>query len=101
MTKDNILCTCALDHLGRHFAGVGSFFLVGTIFCAKADDILIEQLCHTGQMDERSADDHIAVGLLAGQSLIQFFGECHTFLQVHVHFPVSCYNFLSHFLFPF
>ena len=97
MSEDDILCTGRLHHLGRHFAGECAFFLVGAVLGSESDDVLVEELCDAGQMDERRADDDVAVGLFSSQCFVELFGERNTFLQVHVHFPVACYNLFSHF----
>jgi hypothetical protein len=49
-------------------------------------------------MDEGGADDNLAVGFVTCQSLVELSCQSDTFLKGLVHFPVSSYNVLSHFL---
>ena len=96
VAKNNILCSSALYHLGRNLASEGALLLVGAVLGTKSDDVLIEELCDACQVNERSTDNHAAVWLLGCQCLVKLLCKSDTILQVHVHLPVACYNFLSH-----
>src|SRR5574344_280871 len=47
-------------------------------------------------MNERCADYYTTVRLVCVEYFFELFGQSYTILQVHVHFPVTCNNFLSH-----
>ena len=95
VSEDDILCSGALYHFGRHLSRVCAFLLVGAVFCSKSDDVLVEYLCHRGEMYERSAYNHTAVRLFSVECFVEHFCQSYTFLQVLVHFPVACYNIHS------
>ena len=97
MAQYNIFCTGAFHHFCRYFSRVSTFLFVSAVLCTEAYWLTVQQACNGCQVDKRSADNDVAVGLISRKSLVEFFNHCHTFLQVQVHFPVSCYNFLSHF----
>ena len=96
MAEDYILCTCRLDHLCAHLAGVGALLLVGAVLGPKSNYRLVEELCDGCQVDKRGADNHTTVRLVGLKSFVQLLCKSNTFLEIHVHLPVSCYNFLSH-----
>ena len=96
VAQDDVLGAGALDHGGAHLTGVGSALLVGAVLGADGDAAVLQQIGHSGQVDEGRADDDVAVGLLSSENLLEFLGEGYTLLQVLVHFPVACYNVLSH-----
>ena len=101
MAQDDILSTSALYHLGRNLTSESTLLLVSAILSTQSDDVLIEELCDRSEVDEWCADDHTTVGLLSLQSLIQLLCQSDTILEIHVHLPVTCNNFLSHFYFFF
>jgi len=80
----------------RNVARIGTAGMVGTVFGSKTDNTVIDNVAHLGEVNEGSADDNIAIGLFGRQNSVQLSGERNTFLQVLVHFPVACYNVLSH-----
>ena len=88
--------TGALDHFGRNFAGVGALHLVCAVFSAESDEFGVDFGSHGSQVNEGSANHHVANGFVCGQCAVQFFCQSNAFLQVQVHFPVACYDFLSH-----
>ena len=96
VTEDDVLCACALHHCCADFACVGTALLVGAVLSADLDDAVLQQFADGGEVDEGSADDDFAIGLLSSQDVLQFSSESYTFLQGLVHFPVACYDFLSH-----
>ena len=96
MAEDNVLCTCALYHFCANFACVCAAFFVGTVFCTNSDDAVLQEFANGGEVDEGCADYYFAIGLFCSQHVFEFCGECYAFLQVLVHFPVTCYDFLSH-----
>ena len=96
MAKNDILRARGLHHGGRNLARISTLLLVCAILGAQAYQASIQHIGHRSQMNEGSADNHVAIGLVGLQRGIQLSGQSHTFLQVQVHFPVTCYNFLSH-----
>src|SRR5690554_240888 len=50
-------------------------------------------------MSKRSTYYHITTNCFILKSFIQCFCKLNTFLQVLIHFPVTCYNILSHFIY--
>ena len=98
MAEDNVLSTCALYHLCRNLTSVSTLNLVSAVLSAESYYVLVEHLSYRSEVDERSADDNFTVRLFSYKCLVDFLSESNTILQVEVHFPVTCYNFLSHFL---
>ena len=92
-----ILCAGALYHLSRNLSCERTLLFVCAVLSAKTDNILVEYLSDSSQMYERSADDHAAVRFFCVKCFVELFSQSNAVLQVHVHFPVACYNFLSHF----
>ena len=96
VAEDDVFCTGRLHHFCRNFARIGTAGMVGTVFGGKTDNTVVDNIAHLGQVDEGRADDNIAIGFFGRQNSVQLSGERNTFLQVLVHFPVACYNVLSH-----
>ena len=96
VAEDDILCTRALDHGCGNLTRVGTAHFVGAVFGTQTDDIGIQFAGYGSQVNEGGADDYVAVGFVGGEHCVEFLGESYAFLQVEVHFPVTCYDFLSH-----
>ena len=99
VAEDYVLCTRRSDHLGRNFARECAFGLVGTVLGTYTDTFGVDSIYNRYQVSERSGDDYIAFGGYTGQSGIDFFSQSHALLYGRVHFPVSCNNVFSHFVF--
>ena len=97
MSQNDILRTGRFYHLGRHLASVCAFFLVCTVLCTQTDSLGIQYSGYGSQVDERRTDDYITIRFVGSQSCIQLSSQSYTFLQIQVHLPVTCNNFLSHF----
>ena len=96
MAEDDILCTSRLDHFSAYLTGEGTLLLVSAVLSTQTDDVLVEELCDRCKVDKRGANHNTTVGLVSLQCLIQLLCESDTILEIHVHLPVSCNNFLSH-----
>ena len=96
VAEDYVACARALHHFGRNFTGVSAACLVCAVLCAEADNALVDNAGHGGEVDKRSADHDVAVGLVGFEDVVQLGCEGDAFLQVLVHFPVTCYDFFSH-----
>src|SRR5574344_282112 len=99
MSQNHVLSTGGFHHFCTYFTRESTLFFVRTVLCAQADDVLVEELRDRSEVDERCADPPTAVGLVSLQCFVQLFSESNTILKIHVHLPVSCNNFLSHFSF--
>ena len=99
VTQDDILGTCRSHHSGGNLTGISTRHLVGAVLGTHTNLGSIYQGSNRCQVDERRTDDYIAVGLFVCQCFIQFFCKSNTLLEGLVHFPVSCNNVLSHFVF--
>ena len=99
VAQDDILGTGRSYHSGRNFTSIGTRFLVGTVFCTYTDLGGVNQRSNRCQVDKRRADDYITVRLFVSQHFVQFFCKSNALLEGLVHFPVSCNNVFSHFVF--
>ena len=98
VTQDYILSTCRCNHFCRNFTSISTRYFVSAVFSTYTNDRAVYQRSYRSQVNERSTDDYIAVWFVCCQCFVQFFCQCNTFLQVLVHFPVTCYNVFSHFV---
>ena len=99
VTEDNVLCTCWLNHLSRNLTCVSARSLVCAVLSRELDAAALDNVSNACEVDEWSTDDNLTVRVLYYFS--EFLSESNALLQVLVHFPVTCYDFLSHFLFWF
>ncbi len=96
VAEDDVLCAGALHHGSAHLTRVSTLLLVGAVLGTEGDDVLVEHLSYACQMDKRRADDDTTVRLVSLACLVDFLCQGNALLQVLVHFPVTCYDFLSH-----
>ena len=96
VTQDDVLRTRRSYHGSRNLARVGAGFLVGTVLSTYANLGGVNQRSNRCQVDERRADDDVAIRLFVSQHFVQFFCQSNALLEGLVHFPVSCNNVLSH-----
>ena len=99
VTQDYIFSTCRSNHSSWNFTSVSTWFFISTVFSTYTNLSGVYQRSNRCQMDKRSTDDYITVRLFVSQYFIQFFCKSNTLLKGFVHFPVSCNNVFSHFVF--
>ena len=84
------------DHLSRNFAGVGAFGFGGAVLRSDGDAGSFGVLYDLGQVRKRRNYDEVHaranVAFQCGYAFQQFYA----FRRGGVHFPVTCYYFLSH-----
>ena len=85
-------------HRRAHLTGVSSALVVGAVFCTESE-LGVDHFIDRSQMGERHTDHYIALHFGVLESFVDIFCQAYTFLQGGVHFPVACYDFLSHYLF--
>ena len=96
VAQNHVLRTRRFHHFGTHLARECAFFLVGAVLGTQSDDVLVEEVGNLCQMDERRANHHVALRLVGLQHVVEFLRQGDAFGQIHVHFPVTCYNLFSH-----
>ena len=70
--------------------------MVGAVFGAEAEHVLVNYGCYGGQVGEGHADDYVAIVLLGGEGGVYLVGQLEAFGKGGVHLPVACYDILSH-----
>ena len=96
VAQDHVLTAQRRDHRRGYFARVGPFGLGGAVLGADGDSRPFERLAHLRQVREgRTYDERhaVAYGVLACCDLL---GQFYAFGRQGIHFPVACYDLLSH-----
>ncbi len=97
MTKNDVFGAGGFHHFRGNFARVSAFCLVCAIFSAQFYEFGVQKWRNSCQVNKRCTDDNPAIGLVGFHGVVDAGCEGYAFLQVHVHLPVACYDFLSHF----
>ena len=85
--------TGGLNHLCTYLAGISTLLVVCAVFGCYFDSRAFEQLSYGSQMNKRRTDHYGAIRVL--YCFFQFGSQSYTFLQVLVHFPVTCIHSCS------
>ena len=71
--------------------------MVGAVFGTETELSGIDYGIDRSKVSERYGDDDVAVGGKTFEGLVDIFSKTYTFGKSGIHFPVACYNVLSHF----
>src|SRR5690606_17952667 len=96
VSQDHILSAGRCNHFSRYLTGISTGSLVGTVLCSNTYFGSIHSTGHACQMNKRRTDYHLAKNGFIFQCFVQCCCQGNAFLQVLIHFPVTCDNVLSH-----
>ena len=94
VAEDAVFSTRRFHHLSAYLARVGALLVVSAVLGSHLDGAVFEQFSHRCQVDIRCADHHSTFRVF--YRIFEFCSQRYAFLQVLVHFPVTCYHFCSH-----
>ena len=96
VAEDGILAAGGYEHVGRDFAGVGALGVVRAVLGGQANDGTLHDLGDGAEVGVRSGDDQFDFCRDLSGPCDDCLGKLDAFRNGGVHFPVSCYNVLSH-----